>query len=136
MLRSVGAVIAGYAVMAPMTIALTIAWVQLRVPGGLAAMRERMKSGDEMPAPSRAYLAWNLATGLLAAVAGGWLTGRLAPSAPTTHLAWLGGLVLLPGALNTRSRSARLQSTWYQWAIPLVGAAGVALSALPVRTGS
>ena len=41
---NVGAVAAGYAVMAVLVRVPMFAWVALRVPGGVAAMRARMKS--------------------------------------------------------------------------------------------
>ena len=132
MLQSIGAVIAGYAAMAVLVMAGTMAWMAARVPGGLKAMRDAMKSGDAAatPAPPPAYLAFNLTLSFFAAVLGGWVTSGIAPSAPTRHLMALGAVVIAMSFVSARGPGSDRQPAWYKLLIPVVGLAGVALSTL------
>ena len=136
MLRSVGSVVAGYAVMVVLVMLGTFALAAALIPGGMGAMRERMKSGQPMPAPSATYLASNLALSLAAAVVGGWVTLRLAQRAPAGHLGALCVVLVVMGVVSARMPGSELQPGWYRFAIPLVGIAGVGLSlALVPRPG-
>jgi hypothetical protein len=132
MLQSIGAVVAGYAAMVVLVMAGSMAWMALRVPGGLKAMREQMKSGGAaaMPTPPPSYLAFNLALSLFAAALGGWVTRGIAPSAPTRHLLALGAVVVVMGFVSSRAPGSGRQPSWYRLVIPLVGLAGIALSTL------
>ena len=132
MLHSIGAVVAGYAAMVVLVMAGSIAWMALRVPGGLKAMREKMKSGGAaaMPTPPPSYLAFNLALSLFAAALGGWVTSGIAPSAPTSHLLALGAVVIVMGFVSAGKPGSERQPGWYKVVIPVVGLAGIALSTL------
>jgi hypothetical protein len=75
------------------------------------------------------YLAASMAVSLAAAVLGGGLVARLAPSRPIVHatvLAIVLALLALPGLGNP----APGQPPWYPSAILGIGIAGVALGAL------
>lgn len=130
MLRSIGAVALGYAAMVVVVMVGSMAWMALRVPGGLKAMREKMSSGDAaaMPAPPPAYLAFNLSLSFFAAVLAGWITRGLAPSAPTGHLVALGAVLVAMSVVSARGPGTGRQPGWYKLIIPVIGLAGVALS--------
>lgn len=130
MIRSIGAVVAGFAAMTILVMVGTTLWVMLRVPGGMASMRDRMKSGEAMPTPPPSYYAYNFIVGLFAAMVGGWLTARIATTAQTGHLIALAIAVLVMGLVSARAPGARHLPGWYKLVIPVVGLAGVALSAL------
>jgi hypothetical protein len=128
MLMSILSVVAGFVAMSVLVMAGTIALTAALVPGGVAAMR----ASAQPAAPTRPYLAANLALSLVAAVVGGWVTARLAPRAPGGHLIALGALLLVMGVVSARMPQAHLQPPWYRVTIPIVGIAGVGLSALLV----
>lgn len=112
MLRSLGAVVAGYVTMA----------VAVLVVVGLGAWL----LVDDPAAPGTAYLAFNLGTGLVAAAGGGWVTWRLAARAPMKHVVALAVLVLALGlAMAFGAEPATGQPAWYPVAISIIGAAGV-----------
>jgi len=72
------------------------------------------------------YLAVNLLISFLAALAGGYITARLAPRAPDRHVQFLAGLLLLVG-LITAAMSSQTdigQPMWYTWVLPFLGAVG------------
>jgi len=133
MLRSIMAVVAGYATMAVVVMLGTIAMMAALVPGGLKAMRA-MRDGARaaMPAPTPRYLAMNIALSLVAAILGGWITTRIASRAVNGHLIALCVVVLLMSVVSAfaSGSGSSLQPAWYKFVIPLVGVAGVALSAL------
>jgi len=128
MLRIIGAVIAGYATMVALVMAATVTWVSARVPGGLKAMRARMRGGDvsEFPAPTAAYYVGNIAFSFAAAAVGGWVTERLSSVAPQRGLMALCALVLVMGVGSAFSKQGAGQPAWYRFLIPLVGVAGIA----------
>lgn len=129
MVRSMVALLAGYAVMVVIVMAGVAAWFAARLPGGLAALREGMKTG-KAPAVTRGYLAFNLSLSFAAAVAGGLATVAIAASKSVRHLEVLGALVVAMGLLSAGAPSSAGQPKWYKLLIPLVGAAGVATAAL------
>jgi len=131
-IRSIVAVVAGFAAMAVLVMAGSMAWMMLRVPGGMKAMRETMRSGDAaaMPAPPPAYLAFNLTLSLFAAMLGGWVTAGMAPNAPVGHRITLGAVIVVMALASARKPGSPGQPAWYKVVIPIVGLAGVALSAL------
>lgn len=122
--RRIGAVLAGYLAMVVLVIAGTTAAVVALVPGGLAAAQQPMPDG-----PPAAYLAANLLTSLLAAIAGGWVTARLAPDARGRHVLALSVLLGLLGFASAAAPAAGAngQPVWYPWVIPLIGIGGVLL---------
>ena len=107
-LRVIGAVIAGYVVMALIVILGVMGAAKLLVPAG--------------ESPGTDYLAANVAISFLAAVAGGYAAafvgkgdGKLATLVLAIIVVAL-GLILEPG---------RGQPGWYAASIPWIGAAGV-----------
>lgn len=140
MVRSILAAIAGYAVIAVVVVAgITLSWAIL---GGEGAFR------GEGPEPSTAWMALSVVFGFLAAVVGGRVALKIGRSPLAVKI--LVGLVIVLGivsALTAESSYASKrkidkpvakmsfvdagqhakQPTWYNWTIPLVGAAGVLL---------
>jgi hypothetical protein len=102
----------------------TIASLAVLVPDGLTAAT--LRSAPAMSPPA-SFLAANLLFALVAAVVGGWLAARIAPSSPRRHVLALGALVvvmsivvqLVPGA------EPNGQPAWYPWAIATIGIAGI-----------
>jgi hypothetical protein len=135
MLRSIMAVIAGYATMAVLVMVGTIAIIAAFVPGGMNAMRA-MRTGTSatLPAPTTRYLIMNLVLSFVAAVLGGWMTSRIATHAVGGHLIALSVVIVLLSVLSAFGRGSNLQPTYYKFVIPLVGVAGVAASTLLTRT--
>jgi hypothetical protein len=132
MLRSIGAVVAGFVTMAVLVMGGTFAWVAAKVPGGMAAMRQNPDAAAMQP--STAYLAFNLVLSLVAAFAGGWVTTRIAQRSATAHLAALAAVVVVMGIVSSLGPGSSRQPGWYKFVIPLVGLAGVALSAFLAPT--
>jgi hypothetical protein len=122
MLRSVGAILAGFvSIMVVVMIGTAIATAAL-VPGGIRAAM----SATPGPLPV-SYLAVNLLVSFLAAAAGGALAARLAPASSWMHVTVLAALLLLmavPPALRGGSPG---QPAWYPWVIGLLGVSGVLL---------
>ena len=138
MLRSILAVIIGYAVIFLLVFAgIGIAWLVLGGEGAFAG---------EGPAPSTPWMALNLLSGLIASVVGGLVTRRIGGSQLAVRI--LVGLVLVLGVVSalltggsaaapepigkpvaemsfTEAGRHAVQPAWYNWIIPLVGAAGV-----------
>lgn len=119
MLRSVGAVLAGFFVIVVGVLSTT-------------PLVARVLGNETAPTPTRGYLAVNLVAGFGCALAGGWVAAWLAPRGPLIHGHVLAGLVLLLGvATAAQGGAARAgQPPWYAWLLPFVGAAGVVLGAL------
>lgn len=122
MLRSILAVLGGFATMAVLVMVTTAIAAATLIPGGMQAA---MTPGT--PLPPR-YLTTNLACSALAAFAGGFVTVRLAPDRPFVHgiaLALLMGVMAIISARQAGDRQPR----WYQVvlgtvmpAVALVGA--------------
>ena len=112
-------VIAGYAVMTVLVILSSIL-LAVAFPGPSAAE------------PSQAYIVGNLVCGFLAAIAGGWVTGRIAATRPLLHVSVLAAAILGIGILlmTSESRDAAAQPAWYPAAIVVIGAAGAFLGGL------
>ena len=123
MFRSVAAVLGGLLTMIVLVAAATMASVAL-MGGGAAA--------GGMPAnPGSAYLAVNLVYSFAAAVAGGWLTARLAPSRPRLHVAVLAALMAMLSAVSMSQQqsagASAQQSSGYLWTVAVLGILGVFL---------
>lgn len=131
MLRGVAAVVAGFVTMTLIVMAGSIGLMAAFVPGGLRAMRG-MHGGQPAPTPTPTpqYYLLNLTMSLLAAMIGGWVTARVAGVPAGPYLAALAGIILVMGFVSASIEKASQQPTWYKVVIPLVGVAGVALSAL------
>ena len=132
MVRSIGAVVAGYVAMVVIVMLGTLALAVSIYPGGLAALRARMQSSGaaSMPRPSPIYLASNIVLSLVAAMMGGWVTLRVAVREPAGHLAALCVVLVVMGVISARRPGSELQPAWYRVVIPIVGVVGVALSIL------
>jgi len=130
--RTFIAVMSGFLTMMLLVIAGTVAATALLLPGGLHAVQ-----GESPPAHlPPAYLAANLAISLAAAVAGGWLTAKLAPTAPFAHTLALAAVTLVM-SVGSMPAPQPGQPAWYGWAIAVLGVAGVLLGGwLLVRGGT
>lgn len=137
MLRSILAAVVGYAAIVIVVFTgIGVAWLAL---GGAGAF------DGEGPAPSTPWMALNLLSGLIAAVVGGLVARRIGGSQLAVRI--LVGIVLVLGVVSAvMAGSARkgrepvekpvaemtfqeagrhaVQPAWYNWIIPLVGAAG------------
>ena len=115
-LRSILAVFSGFLTMAVAVMLLT----------PLAVKLMHQKVG----APTSGYLAVNVAYSLLAAVAGGFVTARIALSHPLLHGVLLAAFMCAMGALSY-VRNRGMQPLWYQVLLffvpPLCAIAGAAL---------
>jgi hypothetical protein len=117
MLRSIAAVVGGFAV----TVFLVTA-------GTAAAVATLLRRGSSNPAAAvpAIYLAVNLALSLLAAVAGGLVCVWIAPKRPLVHAIVLAAIfetLSLATALTTGAQPG--QPVWYPWIIGIVCVAGV-----------
>ena len=122
MLRSILAVLGGFATMAVIVMATTALAAAALIPGGMQTM---MTPGRPLPAR---YLTANLVGSALAAFIGGFVTVRLAPDKPFVHGIALALLMCVMGVLSARQAGDR-QPRWYQVvlctvmpAVALVGA--------------
>jgi hypothetical protein len=129
MLRSAAAVIAGYFSMLLVVMAGTMALVKTMVPGGIAAIRQNPEVAAAIT-PTPKYLAMNLALSFVAALLGGWVTARIATHSAPVHLTALAVLVVAMGIGSAFAPGSKRQPSWYKIAIPVIGVAGVAASAL------
>jgi hypothetical protein len=127
MIRSVAAVAAGFATMVILVMMGTFAWVAVMVPGGMAAMRQNPDMANMKP--SVGYLAMNLTLSFVAALLAGWITTRVASGGPVGHLVALACLVLVMSVVSAMGPGSGQQPGWYKVAIPLIGLAGLAMSA-------
>ncbi|MFN2316920.1 MAG: hypothetical protein ABR551_01860 [Gemmatimonadales bacterium] len=121
MLRSVGAVLAGFVAATIVVVLSTALAVALMLPPAGPGM---------MPEPTGPYLAVNLFCGLLAAIFGGWLAARLARRAPLGHAMAVGTIMLVLGlaaAAMESDGSSGSQPGWYLYALPLLGWIGASL---------
>lgn len=107
MVRSIVGVIAGFVVMALLTMLATA-----------VAAKAMLAGGGNPPLPTRPYLAVNLAYSAAFAALGGYLSAVIAARAPVGHALVLAGLLLITGiysfALNQPG-----QPRWY--AATLIG---------------
>ena len=122
MLRSIGAVVAGYISMAAIVIIGTAAASAVLVPGGIASMR----TGPTGPVPG-SFLAMNLLVSLAGAMVGGWLAVRLAPTSELNSAYLLAGVTVLMAIVTAavNGGAARGEPTWYPVMIGILAVAGV-----------
>jgi hypothetical protein len=99
LLRSVGAVVAGFLTMAVMVMVLTV----------IAVKAMGLKSGQ----PTSGYLVLNVVYSLAAAALGGWVTGWIARPRSLEHGYVLGGLMVVMGVLSYFQYKGT-QPVWYQ----------------------
>jgi hypothetical protein len=119
MLRSIGSVVLGYVVMAVITIAGTSAAAALLIPRGT-----KTTAPGPPPPLTSSYLAANLTVSALAAVAGGYLTARMAPGRPMLHVGVLGLFMVAMSILSSRSPMSAGQPEWYKLVLPVIGVLG------------
>jgi hypothetical protein len=115
--RSVLAVLAGFLAMMIVVIVLTFACIAFF----------HLQSGH----PTPLYLAINMVYSLVAALLGGWITGRLAGRAPVAHGVALAILMLAMGMmslLHPAAGQSMLYLVFLATAPPLVAIAGSILS--------
>jgi len=126
--RGALAVLAGFVSMSVLVMIGTFAAARAFFLSGLAAMRARQAPTTP---PPLSYLAANLALSFAAAVAGGWVTARLAPGAHRGHADALAIVVLLMAApAIVRGRAQPGQPTWYPQVIAAIGVAGVVIGGM------
>jgi peptidoglycan/LPS O-acetylase OafA/YrhL len=124
--KSGGAIVVGFLVAAILVMLITFVAGYLLVPGF---------PGDPMAEPTGPYLVANLVGSFLAAVVGGYTTGRIAGRAPLVHA---GVLALLMVAMTVASgaEAAPGQPAWYPLTIAILGAVGALCGgALRLRSG-
>lgn len=124
MLRSLGAVVAGFVVATIIVLLSTVIAVKLMLPPAGPGM---------MPEPTGSYLAVNLGCGFLAAIVGGWLAARVAPKAPLGHAMTVGTIMLVLGLATAAMESdgtAGNQPGWYLYALSVLGWIGASIGGL------
>lgn len=90
-----------------------------------AAFNTQPKPDSPATVPST-YLTANLILSLLAAVAGGYICGWIAPTRPIIHVLVLAGLFTTMSLLTAVTTGAEPgQPTWYPWVIGIIGLSGV-----------
>lgn len=115
MLRTIGAVIAGYVIIAILVILSTILTVGLMLPNIAST-------------PTTSYLIVNLILGLLAAVIGGYCAALIARAKKLTPAISLAAIVFIFGLLSLGQSSN--QPVWYPYALLVIGPLGVVIGGL------
>lgn len=111
-------IVAGYALMVALVVVSSIL-LAVAFPG---------PSTDQ---PTQAYVVGTLICGFLAAVAGGWVTGRIAAQRPLLHVSVLAALIVGVGVVLMTSESRAPDApAWYPAAIVAIGATGAFLGGL------
>lgn len=121
MLRSVGAVLAGFVVATIVVGVATVVTVMVMLPDA---------GPGAMPVPTPKYLAVNLGYSFAAAVLGGWLAARLAGRAPLGHGMAVGTVMLVLGFVTAALPSDGVQGSqpgWYLYVMPVLGWIGATL---------
>lgn len=106
MVRSIIALVGGYAIMVLVLVVLV----------AIAAWTFRVSRG----APSQPFLFASLVSSGLAAIAGGYSTATLAPVRPRAHAFGL-GVMILATSISTVSHSTPGQPAWYAGAVVVIG---------------
>lgn len=116
LLKSLGAVFAGFTVMVVLVLVSTPVIAKLLL-------------ADPAQPLTPAYLRVNLLSGFVFAAIGGWLAAQLAPSGPLWHAGAMALIVLVLGiATAAQGGAVRAgQPQWYAWTLPFVGAGGALL---------
>jgi hypothetical protein len=115
-MKSVFSVIAGYVVMTVLVVA-SFAVLAVLVPAQMGA--------EATGLPGTGMLLLILAFGLLAAMVGGGVTGRLSPRAPGKHIIALASLIAAIGVVGMIAGGGQHPApAWYQAGILVEGIAG------------
>lgn len=131
--RLVVAVLAGLGVTILGVLLGTLVAVKLAMSGMDPATLERtLQEGATLPL---AYLALNLATSAAAALAGGYVTGRVANRRGSKAVGVLAALLLLSGVLSLTGSDGNApgQPAWYPVVLLLLGPVGVVVGGSLVR---
>ena len=112
-LRTFLALLAGFAAMALLVIAITALLAKL-MPGWMG----------EQSKPELSYIIVNLGCSFLAAAAGGYVTAWAAAANPLIHVLALGIVVLALAALSAL-QSKGMQPVWYQLTMVAISPLGV-----------
>ena len=116
--RSVIAVVAGYATMAVVVIALSVIVTKV-APGWM---------GNE-GAPNATYVVTNLIYSLAAAMLGGYVAATIGSRAPLAHACALAAIVFALAIVSAVQVGDR-QPRWYQVVLAIVGPLGTVLGGL------
>lgn len=116
MLRTIGAVVAGYAVMAAGVLLATIIATRLMLGGSML---------DPSIRPTPSYLAVNVVYSCAFALLGGYVASSIAAHRRLMHAAILAALILLFSFKALVSGPAVGQPAWYSYAIAIGGIACV-----------
>jgi hypothetical protein len=116
MLRSILAVVAGFAVTA-LLVMISDPIIMLLMPGAIQTM-----PGGEM-VPSAPYYIANLIAGTLSAVVGGFVMAVIARQAIMKHLYWLIGVLVAFGIVSAATGGA-LVPLWYSVLVIALGIIG------------
>jgi hypothetical protein len=116
--RSILAVIAGYAAMVAVVILCTVVIKQM-APGWM---------GDD-GSPQLMYVITNLGYSFTAALLGGYIAAAIGSRAPLTHAGALAALMLLFSIFSAMQMRGR-QPVWYQIALTIVAPLGALLGGL------
>jgi hypothetical protein len=114
MIRSLIAVLAGFAVMALVVMVSTVVAARLLLGRSLAEMHTP-PSGS----PSRAYLTANLAGSALAALLGGYTAAAIAGQAQLAHGVGLAAVMAIMAVISMR-QAGTAQPRWYQLVLATV----------------
>ena len=109
---SVIAVVAGYAAMAAVVIALTVL-IKWRAPQWI----------ESQGRPSATYIYTNVLYSFRAAMIGGFVTASVASHAPLSHVYVLAGIVFVLAILSA-IQTGDTQPRWYQITLAIVGPLG------------
>lgn len=127
MLRSILAVLGGFATMAIVVMATTALAAATLLPGGMRAL-----AAPGAPLPRR-YLTANVACSALAALFGGLVTARIAAGRPLAHGVAL-ALLMAAMAVFSARQAGDHQPRWYRILLgtlmPAVAVAGAYLASL------
>lgn len=116
--RSIIAVIAGYATMAAVVIALTVL-IKRKAPQWMASQGKS----------NATYIYTNLLYSFGAAMIGGFVTAVIAPRSPLAHVGVLAALICVL-AIVSALQSGDKQPRWYQLALAIIGPLGALFGGL------
>ncbi|MDQ2930411.1 MAG: hypothetical protein M3Y05_06270 [Gemmatimonadota bacterium] len=110
--RSIIAIVAGYASMAAVVVALTVL-VKRKAPEWMGTVGK----------PNPTYIYANLFYSFGAAMIGGFVAALVAPRAPLAHACALAGIVFVLAVVSAL-QMANKQPRWYQIALAVIGPLG------------
>lgn len=120
MLRSILAIIAGYATFAIPIMILFLVWFGVPDPNNL-------------PTPSMAFMLFSIVFGFAFAIAGGYVAALIAQRLEMKHAYFLSGVMVVLAVISMFTAAGK-EPFWYQLANLIVGVAGVLLGG-SIRAG-